>query len=79
LPDVVNQLLSGIAELQVDGAEFFRFGDIDGAFDELANGLFDLRSHLLHEGFDAFFAGWGHWGRALLGRHEATPGCEESM
>ena len=77
MPDLIHPFLSGVAEGGVDGTELFGFRNIDGSFDELANGLFDLRSQLLQDGFDAFFAGEGRRKRMWLGRPDATPEREE--
>src|SRR5690349_14034491 len=56
LPDLVDQLQSHVAELEVDGSEFLRLRHIHGVFYQLANRRFDLRSEFLHKGFDAFFS-----------------------
>jgi hypothetical protein len=69
LPDLVDQALPGVAELVLDGAELLGLGDIDGAFDEVAKGLFELGPQLFQECRDARFArGNGVRGRGL--RHE---------
>jgi hypothetical protein len=56
LPDLVGQLLSGVAELEVYGAELLGLGDVDGVFDHRADGGLDLGPELLHERFDPLLA-----------------------
>jgi len=73
LPDLVGQLLSGVAEFAVDGSELLGLGDIDGAFDHVADGLLDLGSKLRHDSFDALFTRLVRWGRGGMRRHGQTP------
>jgi hypothetical protein len=69
LPDLVDQPLSRVAELEVNGPELFRLRHIDRSLHQLAHRRLDLGSEFFQEGFDAFFPGLDGRGRAGTGRH----------
>jgi hypothetical protein len=50
--------LSSVAEFEVDGSELLRLGHIHGPLHHLPNYRLDLRAKFLHDGFDAFLAGF---------------------
>jgi hypothetical protein len=58
LPDLVSQLLSRVAELEVDGPELLRLGHVHDPLHQLADRCLNLRAKLFHDGIDALFAGF---------------------
>src|SRR6516165_8154061 len=56
LPDLVSHVEPRVAELVFDGSKLLMLRDINGSFDHPTQGLFHLRTELLHEFLDPFIA-----------------------
>src|SRR6266581_8427879 len=55
LPDIAGQLLSRVAELEVDGSKFLGLRHIHGPLNHLADLFVDLWPKLLHDRFNTLF------------------------
>src|SRR5262249_11261590 len=69
LPDLVDQLLAGVAELEVDGPAFFGLRHVHGALHQLAHRRLDHRPQLHHDRFDTLFPSLVGWGWQRTRRH----------
>ena len=79
LPDLVGQLLSRVAELQVDGPELLRLRDVHRPLHQPADLRFDLRSEFLQERFDALFPGFVRRGRDGTCSHAQLLGVRDRV
>jgi hypothetical protein len=73
LPDFVDQRLSRVAELEVDGPELLGLRHIYGPLDQLADDGVDLGLECFQDGFDTLFARLVRIGGKGMTRHRWLP------